>query len=277
MICSHSGEDVVADVERSISEPTPMGPIPRVLCESRHQVIKYFIRCRTRNFDFEKDAIKMMIFSSNKCEGAGVPRFETFKVVDQLISGEHIPIDDIRFRETCNLYDAYEYLTNEPSLSVATIRKAHAILMNVVPDDAGDFNGGEFRKQDVFLNHWRFPSHEEVPSLMERFELRTVSLLKSVTAENLIGIAGDLSSMFVQIHPFSDGNGRISRLILNYILCCVGQYPFPISLNLHRSRDRYQYYKSLRIASRGKGCSYYSYLVLRNMYHQMEEFNKKFA
>ena len=55
-----------------------------------------------------------------------------------------------------------------------------------------------------------------------------------------------LHHRFVEIHPFSDGNGRVARLLMNLYLI-ARDYP-PIVL---KKEDRGKYYKSLKTGDAG--------------------------
>ena len=51
---------------------------------------------------------------------------------------------------------------------------------------------------------------------------------------------------FEAIHPFSDGNGRIGRMLLSLMLAAEGHVPVPLSRVLEADRTRY--YEALRQA-----------------------------
>ena len=54
-------------------------------------------------------------------------------------------------------------------------------------------------------------------------------------------LAAVMHNEFEKIHPFQDGNGRVGRLLLNYVLLRQG-YP-PLNIRL---KDRARYYKCLQ-------------------------------
>jgi Fic family protein len=51
---------------------------------------------------------------------------------------------------------------------------------------------------------------------------------------------------FIRIHPFDDGNGRVVRLLLNYVLLRAGLLPMVI-----KSRDRRRYLDVIALADAG--------------------------
>ncbi len=77
---------------------------------------------------------------------------------------------------------------------------------------------------------------------MEQF----ISWLQGENSENIVKIAADAHFKLVSIHPFTDGNGRTSRLLMNLLLMQKGYPPAII-----RKEDRAAYINSLEKAQTG--------------------------
>jgi Fic family protein len=110
-------------------------------------------------------------------------------------------------------------------------------------------NDGEFRKVDVFIVH---PDGKKIVydfknilgQLEETFRWYYSILIDSEISPVVTAIL--FHYKVVSIHPFLDGNGRISRLILNLIL--LKHRLFPISIP---NEKRKQYYENLVLADSG--------------------------
>ena len=102
-------------------------------------------------------------------------------------------------------------------------------------------------REDV---HFVCPRPEDVPGLMQAW----MSLTRRVLESRIDPVvAATVSSFaFVFIHPFEDGNGRIHRFLIHYVLSKRGYPPpgviFPVSAAI--LRDRRSYYAILETFSR---------------------------
>ena len=85
---------------------------------------------------------------------------------------------------------------------------------------------------------------EELLEKISNLTLTEASELKKALEEKKIHpllVIGNFVVEFLNIHPFQDGNGRVGRLLLNFILL-KNNYP-PINILLE---DRAEYYKTLQ-------------------------------
>ena len=120
----------------------------------------------------------------------------------------------------------------EPPLTEAFIRNLNEIILvrpywaNAVTPDGQQtrrlITPGEYKKHynSVRLQNgeiFNYATPEETPSLMTDL----VQWYREETGKkelHPVSLAALLHYKFVRIHPFDDGNGRISRLLMNYVL-----------------------------------------------------------
>ncbi|NXH99808.1 FICD transferase, partial [Pachycephala philippinensis] len=109
---------------------------------------------------------------------------------------------------------------------------------------ADPVEAGRFRATQVFVGHHIPPHPQDVEKQMEEF----VQWMNSEDATSLhpVEFAALAHYKLVYIHPFVDGNGRTSRLLMNLILMQAG-YP-PITI---RKEQRAEYYHVLEVANEG--------------------------
>src|SRR4030042_2582247 len=88
--------------------------------------------------------------------------------------------------------------------------KLHSTLMNSIRSDAG-----VYRNHGVRIMGTNIPTanYLKIPVLMKKL-VKDINASKGDFIEHL----EDIHSRFEQIHPFSDGNGRIGRLLIHAML-----------------------------------------------------------
>jgi Fic family protein len=137
-----------------------------------------------------------------------------------------------------------------PGLSLVTVKRLHLLLMQDAPDRV---RAGEWRDTQAWIGAGRIEDATFVPPPPSYIDTCMVELEKSMLqyARNEdehyeISIVARLAithAQFETIHPFSDGNGRVGRLLMPLMLAETG-YP-PLYLSGYLLRYRHAYYAAL--------------------------------
>lgn len=117
------------------------------------------------------------------------------------------------------------------------IKKLHAILMNGIWPNAGQYRDHPVR---IVGSNVVTANDMKVPVLMTGF-INTFNKKPQDTITHLAATHAD----FEQIHPFSDGNGRVGRLLLHFIALRDGFPPVLI-----KREKKLAYYAYLQRAQR---------------------------
>ncbi len=187
-----------------------------------------------------------MNYNSNAIEGNTLTLRETMLVLQQGITIKGKSLKD--HLEVKNQAKAIEYLYDvvgnkkDIPMSEMLIRNLH----NLVVSNIDGVDAGAYRNYDVRISGSKHipPGAFDVPHQMRDL----VSWYKSNKNKlDIVTLATEFKHRFVHIHPFGDGNGRVSRLIMNIILMKEG-YPIVVILK----NDRAKYYKALQKADKSK-------------------------
>jgi Fic family protein len=144
-----------------------------------------------------------------------------------------------------------ELLKLEPESLVNPMRPSYIhffhrlLLMGIIAPS----KAGRFRRKPVHVGNPNvfFATPSAIPGLMEEFCRDFPTILPTVVKYDQITIAARMSHRFVSIHPYEDGNGRISRVLMNLVLW--GHFP-PVYLKAD-AKGRHRYSQALRRADRG--------------------------
>lgn len=131
-------------------------------------------------------------------------------------------------------------LSRSGAITVSDILEIHRRVLGYVDP----VEGGRLRTNQVFVGH-HIPPH---PQDLERHMRELVQWLNSEEALQLhpVEYAALAHYKLVYVHPFVDGNGRTSRLLMNLVLM-QARYP-PITI---RKEQRAEYYSALDTANEG--------------------------
>ena len=151
-------------------------------------------------------------YDTQRIEGSTLTIRETADLLERGITPKSKPMRDVQEAEAHrDLF--YEILKSKKELSMQSILDWHWDLFQLTKPDVA----GKIRKYQVAISGSKFlpPSHIEVyPMLTEFFRWYHKNKKKLHPVE----LAALAHLKFVTIHPFGDGNGRITRLVMNFIL-----------------------------------------------------------
>ena len=182
-------------------------------------------------------------YESNRIEGNTLTLQETALVVN-----EGVTISGKSMREhlaAINHAEAISYIKDiakqDIEISERTIKEIHALILHGIDRE----NAGRYRTVPVMISGSTHmpPQPYLIEKQMEDFILR----FKQMEAEKVhpVLIAAYLHDELVRIHPFIDGNGRTSRLLMNLYLLRHGY----VIITLKGSNDaKVNYYKALEMS-----------------------------
>src|SRR3989339_1388670 len=204
-----------------------------------------FLRERYYTAVINKDALIQLIaeaetaeqvYNSNAIENSTLTLEETEKILLQIDLDRYI--NEREIFEAKNLARVMSYTNKrakEQELNLEVMLSLHKMLIANIRDDIA----GRFRKDGEWVrvaNHIA-PDPKEV---VERLGKMLVQYYAN-SHENIIKRIALLHLTFEYIHPFVDGNGRIGRVLNNYLLIREGFVPINIKFI-----DRKKYYEAFK-------------------------------
>ncbi|MFH1946621.1 MAG: Fic family protein [Candidatus Magasanikbacteria bacterium] len=229
-----------------------------------------FLRKRYYNATSGKEALIQIIsetetaeqvYNSNAIENSTLTLEETEKILLQIDLDRFI--SEREMFEAKNLARVVSYIdkrAKEQELNLEMILFLHKMLISNIRDDVA----GRFRKDNEFVrvgNHIA-PNPKEILDRLKKMLIE----YNSASQENIIRRIAKLHLTFEYIHPFIDGNGRIGRVINNYLLIREGF----VSINI-KFIDRKSYYEAFREFDTNGKTSIMEQIVgraLTNSYHK---------
>lgn len=200
------------------------------LLDSKRPIPKETLNSLRENYVLE------WTYNSNAIEGNTLTLIETKVVLEGITVGgksmrEHL--EAINHKEAILFLEDLVKENNE--LSEFDIKTIHSLVLKGIDNS----NAGKYRIENVIISGATHKPPESilVPEQMEQLIMR---YNEWITQYHPLIIAALLHGEFVKIHPFIDGNGRTSRLLLNFEAIKNGYPPIII-----KNEMKPQYYESL--------------------------------
>ncbi len=180
--------------------------------------------------------IPEQVYNSNAIENSTLSLEETEKILLQIDLDRFISEREIF--EAKNLARVVGYIdkrAKEQELTKEVILSLHKMLLSNIRDDIA----GRFRKDNEFVRVGSHiaPAPQEIEGSMDKM----IAEYNASVGENIIKRIAKLHLAFEYLHPFCDGNGRIGRVINNYLLIREGYVPINIKFI-----DRKKYYDAFK-------------------------------
>jgi Fic family protein len=207
-----------------------------------------------------------LTYNSNAIEGNTLTRQETALVVEKGVTvggktvNEHL--------EATNHALAIDWVKKKVNASPKHIIEKDILnIHKIILSGIDNTNAGCYRNVSVRISGSSviMPNPLKVPELMKKFVL----WLKQPQEIHPVEFAAEAHYRLVTIHPFTDGNGRTARLLMNMILL-MQDYPITII----RKRDRLAYVNSLEKAQLGGSKDDYLQLVANSVNRSLDIYLK---
>ena len=196
-----------------------------LLCE---QLPKEVLQSFDRSFEVE------YTHNSTAIEGNTLSLIQTKAILEDGISVGGKTLREIY--EVVNHNKAFGFVkkcvTEGKALDETIIKEIHALLMENI------LTGDVYRNVEVRISGAKHKP--PVPSEMYHQIKNFYADMPYKVKENAIEFAAWTHAEFVKIHPFVDGNGRTSRMIMNYQLLASGFLPVSIA-----KENRLEYFEVL--------------------------------
>ena len=174
-------------------------------------------------------------YNSNGIEGNTLTLRETQVVLEGITVGgkslkEHLEV--INHEQAILFLD--DLIKDKEPISEWNIKNIHQLVLKEIDDD----NAGKYRTENVTIKGATHipPDYLIIPELMEKLILNYQYWDKYHPIIKAALLHGEL----VKIHPFIDGNGRTSRLVMNLSLMNSGYLPVIV-----KKEKRLEYYNAL--------------------------------
>lgn len=156
-------------------------------------------------------------YNSNKIEGSKLTEEQTEAIFDTHSfipkTDDLIKLDDLL--EVKNHFKLFDYMLDmvDEEITLEMIIKMHSILKRGTSDEDNPlYNVGGFKKVPNIIGITNVIETSKPEDVIKNLNdlLKDYSSLKEVTLKNII----DFYVRFERIHPLSDGNGRVGRIIM---------------------------------------------------------------
>ena len=169
-------------------------------------------------------------YNTNAIEGSTITLDEAREIIHDKISPNK-PLRDVRETESHSKV-FLQMLKKKEKITKELLLKWHKDVFGESKSDIA----GKFRDYLVRVGPHLAPDWQDIGNLMKN----VIDFIEKNKKMNPVEMSGRAHYQFEKIHPFGDGNGRVGRLLMNFILW---HNKYPMIIIEHKKRK--SYYKAL--------------------------------
>ena len=205
-----------------------------------------------QQLDYDKFYVYSIITHSTAIEGSTVTEIENQLLFDEGISANKPIKEQMMNLDLKKAYEkSFEYAKKHEKLTVEMLCNLSSILMQNTGTEyntiAGSFSSakGELRLVNVSAGRGgkSYLAWQKVPDRLQKtcdYLNRRRSEIDKNSIEEIYKLSFEAHYLLVSIHPWADGNGRMSRLVMNMI-----QKEFDVIPSIVKKENRAEYIQSL--------------------------------
>ncbi len=225
--------------------------------------------------NYEKFSMISIIYHSTKIEGLSLTETDTKVLLDKDITAKGKPLADhlmVRDHFEALLFLKEQAAAKRP-ISLGFLKEVAAMVMKhtggPVKTISGEFDTskGDLRLAPVYVDKKYFPDYRKIESLLHGLIDNVNQRINTVEGNSILKLSADFHYNLVNIHPFGDGNGRASRLMMNYVQLYHGEPLVKIF-----SEDRTAYIDALNTAEEMEDISIFQDFICQQQikFYQLE-------
>lgn len=218
------------------------------------------------------------IYNENRLEGVNIDKEDVAEILTDIRiykqNSEYCKSEYKDIIEVVGHASIYDFLleTEEP-ISIFKLLKLHTMLFQFAPYPEA---AGKIRNSNNFVTEAKFETVDynniinELLKLEEKLK-ELINKMNSMSTAEYVEEAVKIHHRITVIHPFIDGNGRCSRVMLNWLFKIKGLPPVYLK---YENKDHY--YEALKEADLNDDYSYLCEVFYREILKSMIQLNTKF-
>lgn len=228
-------------IEELFLEVTGQKIIPAYKLDAKKQAVKEKSKAHGQviseilnNPDIRDEFVLKLTYHTNRMEGSTLSEPDTAAILfDNVALPDKTLVEQLEAKNHQSALNyMFDHALKKGAIDGNFVLKLHGMLMNGIRPDAGSYRAHAVRIKGINLPT---ANYAKIPDLMPAVMREAVKNTK-----NVIESTASVHSRFEQIHPFSDGNGRVGRLLMNAMFLRANVAPAII-----REQKRQLYYTYL--------------------------------